>query len=115
VSLSKITGEATMKKLIFGVFALSAFTAHAGMKSAANYKFAGEIAYADFCKAVVTDDLSLLKRSIRSKVGEVAHSSKDVLRKLVAVDGMKCNNTDLLEFSKQREAKDVQAYLSEVL
>jgi hypothetical protein len=115
VKLSEITGEATMKKLILVVFALSAFAANAGMKSAANYKFAGEMAYADFCKAVVTDDLVLLKRSIRSKVGEVAHSSKDVLRKLVADDGMKCNNTDLLEFSKQREAKDVQAYLSEVL
>lgn len=104
-----------MKKLIFVVFTLSACVANAGMKSTANYKFAGEMDYADFCKAVVTDDLGLLKRSIRSKVGEVAHSSKDVLRKLVAADGMKCNNTDLLEFSKQREAKDVQAYLSEVL
>jgi hypothetical protein len=104
-----------MKKLVFMVFALSAFAANAEMKSAANYKFSGDIPYADFCKAVVTDDLSLLKRSVRSKVGEVASSTKDVLRKLVSESGMKCNDTDLLEFSKQREAKDVEAYLSEVL
>ncbi|MDP5030068.1 MAG: hypothetical protein NWQ54_07485 [Paraglaciecola sp.] len=104
-----------MKKLVFMVFALSAFAANAGMKGSEGYKFAGEIAYADFCKAVVTDDLNLLKRTIRSKVGEIAHSSNHVLRKLMSEDGMKCNNTDLLEFSKQREAKDVQAFLSRAL
>lgn len=104
-----------MKKLMFIVCVFSAFTANAGMKSAENYKFSGEISYANFCKAVVTDDLALLKRSVRNKVGEVASSPKDVLRKVVSVEGVKCNNTDLLEFSKQREAINVEAYLSEVL
>jgi len=44
-----------------------------------------KIGYADFCKAVVTDDLALLKRSIRRKVGEAGSSSKMYYAKLVAV------------------------------
>ena len=53
----------------------------------------------------------MLKRSLRGKVGQVAASSNDVLRKLVSADGMKCNGVDLIKFSEQREASQVSAYL----
>ena len=104
-----------MKKILICTLALAAFAANAKMESAKSFKFAGDKRYEDFCKAVVTDDVELLKRSIRSKVGEVASSSKDVLRKLISVDGMKCNDIDLVEFSKQREAQEVHAFFTQEL
>lgn len=102
-----------MKTLLMTALALSAFAANAHIESAAKYKFSGDISYASFCRAVVTDDVELLKRSIRHKVGTLASSSHDVLRKVVAEDGIKCNNTDIVEFSKQRQAKQVYAFFTQ--
>lgn len=102
-----------MKKLMVVVMALSSFAASANMKSVTAYRFAGDTEFASFCQAVVTDDVVLLKRSIRAKVGDVASSSKEVLRKLISAEGVKCNNTNLVDFSTQREAKEVHAFLSQ--
>ncbi|NCP65079.1 MAG: DUF3718 domain-containing protein [Paraglaciecola sp.] len=104
-----------MKIYLATLLAMSAFAAHAHMESTLSYKFKGDQAYSNFCKAVLTDDVDLLKRSIRSKVGDVATSRKEVLRKLISTDGMTCNDISLVEFSKQREAKEVYAYLTEAL
>lgn len=102
-----------MRKVLLVTLALSAFAANGHMKSDSAYRFAGDREYSGFCKAVVTDDVNMLKRSIKSKVGLVAASRKDVLRKLISDDGMKCNGIDLVTFSKQREASEVYAYLTE--
>ena len=104
-----------MKKILIVTLALSAFTASAHMKSEDVYRFAGDREYSGFCKAVVTDDVKMLKRSVTDKVGLVAGSRKDVLRKLLSIDGMRCNGIDLVEFSKQREASEVYAYLSKAI
>jgi hypothetical protein len=101
-----------MKKVLLVTLALSAFTASAHMKSEDAYRFAGDQEYSKFCKAVVTDDVKMLKRSVTDKVGLVAGSRKDVLQKLLSIDGMKCNGIDLIEFSKQRQASEVHAYLT---
>lgn len=102
-----------MKKvLLTSLFTLTAFTASAGMESSSKVRFSGDVEYSNFCKAVVNDDLDMLKRSVRSKVGFVAFSSKDVMRKVVSVDGVKCNGVDLIKFSEQRKASQVSAYLS---
>jgi hypothetical protein len=101
-----------MKKILIATLAMSAFTASAHMESESAYRFAGDRGYSSFCKAVVTDDLKMLKRSITNKVGLVAGNRKDVLRKILADDGMTCNGIDLIEFSKQREASEVNAYLT---
>ena len=101
-----------MKKVLLVTLALSAFGASAHMKSEDAYRFAGDREYSSFCKAVVTDDVKMLKRSVTNKVGLVAGSRKDVLQKLLSIDGMKCNGIDLVEFSKQREASEVHAYLT---
>ncbi|GAC24777.1 MAG: DUF3718 domain-containing protein [Alteromonadaceae bacterium] len=100
-----------MKKVLISLVALTAFNASAGMESSSKVRFAGDSEYSSFCKAVVNDDLGMLKRSLRSKVGQVAASSNDVLRKLVSAEGMKCNGVDLIQFSEQREASQVSAYL----
>jgi hypothetical protein len=102
-----------MKKVLIVILAMSAFAANAHMKSDDNYRFVGDREYSSFCEAVMTNDLDMLKRGIRSKVGLVASNRKDVLRKLLSIDGMKCNGIDLIKFSKQRKASEVYAYLTE--
>lgn len=101
------------KQLAIVGLTLLAFNISAAMKPAENFRFAGDLGFANFCQAVVTDDLSLLKRSIRSKVGDIAASPKEVLRKLISDEGMKCNDTNLIDFSKQREAQDIHAFLTQ--
>lgn len=85
----------------------------AGLKSETDIKFAGDAKYFGFCEAIIKNDLSLLKRNVTRKIGDVASSRKMVLRKLLSKDGVSCNGTDLISFSKQREATEVHAYLTE--
>lgn len=104
-----------MKYLIVPVLTLAAFTATAetGSKSGVSegYKLVGDMQFSSFCRAVLNDDLMLLKHSVARKVGSVASSRKDVLRKLISEDGMTCGGTGLVEFAKQRDATEVHAYL----
>lgn len=100
-----------MNKILVLLITATAFTTNAAME-ASKVRFTGDPQYANFCKAVVEDDLRLLKRSIMSKVGLVATSSQGVMRKLISVDGVKCNDLDLVKFAEQRKASHIQAYLT---
>jgi hypothetical protein len=91
---------------------LCSLNANAKLNSLDTVKYAGDLAYKNFCKAVVKDDVNMLKRSIREKIGLVANSSDAVLKKLTATDGMECNGVDLVSFSEQRKASQVYQYLS---
>lgn len=103
-----------MKSILPLAALLVAVNANAHLKTeTAEYRFAGDMEYSSFCKAVVENDLDLFKRTISNKVGTLAGSRKDVVRKLVSEDGMTCNGANLVEFSMQREASDVHAYLTE--
>jgi hypothetical protein len=102
-----------MKKLIALSMAFCALNASAKLgTSDAKTKYAGDLAYSNFCEAVVKDDVNMLKRSVRSKIGLVASTSQRVLKKLIAADGMACNGIDLVSFSEQRKASKVYNYLS---
>jgi hypothetical protein len=101
-----------MKKLIALSMALCALNASAKLGSPEKVKYAGDLAYKNFCKAVVKDDVNMLKRSVRSKVGLVADSKRAVLKILTAADGLECNGVDLISFSEQRKASKVYQYLS---
>lgn len=101
-----------MKKLITLSLALCAMNASAKLGSPDKVKYAGDLEFANFCEAVVKDDVNMLKQSIRSKIGVVGTNSHSVLRKLTATDGMSCNGVDLKSFSEQREASKVFNYLS---
>jgi hypothetical protein len=102
-----------MKKLIALSMALCALNASAKLGSSDDkVKYAGDLEYSNFCEAVVKDDVNMLKRNVRSKIGLVASSSEGVLRKLIAADGMSCNGVDLVAFSEQRKASQVFKYLS---
>lgn len=73
--------------------------------------FKGDKAFASFCRAVTEDNVRLIHNSFRNKVGVVAESRRDVYRKLLNTDNLSCNGKNLVEFSKEREASEVLAYL----
>lgn len=101
-----------MKKLIPIAMLVASGTVHASMKSE-QLRFAGDMDYSGFCKAVVDDDLRLLKVSVERKVGELSSTRKGVLRKLISETGMTCNGLDLVTFSQLRDAQQVYAYLTQ--
>ena len=79
-------------------------------KSEDKYRFEGDVQYASFCKAILTDDLSMLKSSIRQKVGYIGSNERSVVRILLSDHGVKCDGENLVEFSIQRDAPNVYAY-----
>lgn len=108
-----------MKKLIVLLapaltlaMALSVFNASAKMSSPDKVRYAGDLSYKNFCEAVVKDDVNMLKRSLRRKVGVVANSKHAVLKQLIAADGVQCNGFDLVSFSEKRKASKISTYLS---
>jgi hypothetical protein len=101
-----------MKKTLVILTMLWASAASAHLNKDLTYRFAGDIDYAGFCKAIVTNDVDMLKRNVKNKVGQLASRSEEVLRILISENGIKCNGIDLIEFSKQREANEVYAYLT---
>ena len=102
-----------MKILMLTLMACVAVNAQAGLKADSEFRFIGDTHYSNFCKAVLMDDVSLLKRSLTQKVGELASSRRSVLRMILSESGMRCDGADLIEFSKQREATEVYAYLTD--
>jgi hypothetical protein len=100
-------------KIVIGILLLGlAVNASAKMSGGEKFAFRGDLQYSGFCKAIVSDNLSLLKRTMSRKVGELGASRKDVLRKLVSQDGMTCNGVNLIKFSQLRDATEVYAYLT---
>ena len=102
-----------MKSLLITTMLLASFTVSAHLGDEDKIRYAGDLQYSGFCRAIVTDDVSLLKRSVGNKIGEVASNRRGVLAKLISDNGMKCNGKDLIKFSQQRGAKDVYAYLTQ--
>jgi hypothetical protein len=96
------------------VISMAIFTLNANAKlgSQINVKYAGDLSYKKFCEAVVKDDVNMLKRSVRDKIGLLASSSQGVLKKLISSNGMECNGVDLMSFSEQRKSSQVYKYLS---
>jgi hypothetical protein len=104
-----------MKKLIaLSAISIAFFALNASAKLGSQDKvqYAGDLGYKKFCEAVVKDDVYMLKRSVRNKIGLIASSSEAVLKILTASDGMQCNGVDLVSFSEQRRASQVYQYLS---
>jgi hypothetical protein len=107
--MKKIIALSTLSAISMAFFALNA---SAKLGSVNKVQYAGDLEYKNFCEAVVKDDVNMLKRSVRNKVGLVASSSQAVLKKLTASNGMACNGVDLVSFSEQRNASQVYQYLS---
>ncbi len=60
-------------------------------------RFVGETQFAGFCKAVINDDVRVLRSSLSRNVGRI---------------GATCNGSSLIEFSVERHADAVHEYLT---
>lgn len=75
-------------------------------------RFVGETQFAGFCKAVINDDIKVLRSSLSRNVGRIGASQREVLRMVTAEEGLTCNGSSLIEFSVERDATAVLEYLT---
>lgn len=101
-------------KNVIKVIAAVALVASSAVQAASTkpVRFEGDVRFASFCKAVVLDDVRILRSSLARNVGRIGGSQREVLRLVTAEDGLTCNGTSLVEFSRQREANAVYQYLT---
>ena len=76
-----------------------------------NVKYTGDMKYAGFCKAVLENSVDGLRLVANRSVGEVAASRRGVIRAVTADNGVTCNGKSLIEFSIEKNAGDVHAFL----
>lgn len=76
-----------------------------------NVKYTGDMKYAGFCKAVVENSVDGLRLVANRSVGDVAASRRGVIRAVTADNGVTCNGKSLIEFSIEKNAGDVHAFL----
>ena len=97
--------------LATSLLVVAASSAHAA-GSVKQARYVGDVAFANFCKAAVMDDVRILRSSISRQVGRIGVSEKQVVRLVTADNGLTCNGESLLNFSKQRDAKEVYSFLT---
>ena len=97
--------------LLATVLATSASTAMADV-TAEGVRFTGDTEFAGFCKAVVKDDVRLLRSAVARNVGLIGSSQREVLRVINAEGGVTCNGVSLVEFSETRAASSVYQFLT---
>ncbi|MDF2180108.1 DUF3718 domain-containing protein [Aliiglaciecola sp. CAU 1673] len=76
-------------------------------------QYIGDLSFADFCQAVVEDDVLLLRRALSRMVGNIGLTESHVLKRIVAEPSVECNGLNLIEFSKKRGATDVYAFIQQ--
>lgn len=103
-----------MKKVILATVlsATVSISANAAMEKQGNFKFVGDTQYASFCKAVLNDNVKLFKRSLNRFVGPLGTNRKIVLERVLDDNNVQCAGQGIVEFSQQRNASKVAAYLS---
>ena len=75
-------------------------------------RFVGETQFAGFCKAIINDDIKVLRSSLSRNVGRIGASQREVLRMVTSEEGLTCNGSSLIEFSVERDANAVYEYLT---
>ena len=80
----------------------------------AKYKFVGDKNFASFCKAALTNNVELFKRSVRSQVGIIATSTSAVMDLVLDSNNVTCAGQGLKEFSGSRQATDIVNYIGNV-
>ena len=106
-----------MMKLIASLSLCLSASASAALStdnSVEKYRFIGDLKYANYCKAILTDDVSMMKKSIRRSVGDIAGNEKRVLRILLSDNGVKCDGESIVEFSVNRKASNIYSYISKI-
>lgn len=100
-----------MKSLIVPILTAASFGVSAHEPFDKELVFVGNTQFASFCKAVVEDDVSLMRRSFSKKVGVLATSKEGVYELLLEAENLACNGKGIIEFSKERNAEQVLSYL----
>ncbi|WP_414830695.1 DUF3718 domain-containing protein [Alteromonas sp. H39] len=75
-------------------------------------RFVGDTQFSGFCKAIVMDDIKVLRANLSRNVGRIGASQREVLRMVTAEDGLTCNGETLIDFSMKRDANAVYEYLT---
>ena len=75
-------------------------------------RFVGDTQFAGFCKAIVLDDVKVLRSSLSRNVGRIGASQREVLRLVTSEDGLTCNGISLIDFAVERDASAVREYLT---
>ena len=75
-------------------------------------RFVGETQFAGFCKAIINDDIKVLRSSLSRNVGRIGASQREVLRLVTSEEGLTCNGSSLIECSVERHADAVHEYLT---
>ncbi len=102
-------------KLVKAALVTATFAFTISANAAAPHKqvrFVGETQFAGFCKAVVNDDIKVLRASLSRNVGRIGASHREVLRTVTSEEGLTCNGSSLIEFSVERDANAVHEYLT---
>jgi hypothetical protein len=76
------------------------------------YSFIGDTQYAGFCKAALTNDVKLFKRTVRAQIGSLASNYRGVLELVLDENNVQCSGLGLSEFSKKRNATKVVEFIA---
>ncbi|WJG10071.1 hypothetical protein [Aliiglaciecola sp. LCG003] len=103
-----------MKKLAIATLFAStlSFAASAATVSTENVKYTGDMEFASFCKAVVNNDIQLFKVSLNRFIGELGSSRKRVLDRVLEADTITCSGKNLVEFTQERNATQIDTFIS---
>jgi hypothetical protein len=76
--------------------------------------FAGDVNSYKFCKAVLTDDVMMLKRALNVKADRIAPNAnrRAVLKEVTTERGVLCNEQNLVEFARNQGASNVYEYIN---
>lgn len=75
-------------------------------------RFVGETQFAGFCKAIINDDIRVLRSNLSRNVGRIGASQREVLRLVTSEEGLTCNGSSLIEFSVERDADSIYEFLT---
>ena len=76
------------------------------------FSFIDDTQYTSFCKAVITNNVNLFKRAVRTQIGFLATNRKDVLEIVLDTNNVQCAGVGIVEFSEQRNATEVVEFIS---
>lgn len=102
----------TLTKSLILALGLTATAVSATETAPKQVRFTGDTQFASFCKAIVMDDVKVLRSSVARNVGRIGASQREVLRLITADGGLTCNGTSLIDFSIERDASAVREYLT---
>ena len=80
--------------------------------AANKYSFVGDMRYAGFCKAAITNDVKLFKRAVRTQIGSLASSGEAVLDIVLDAKNVQCAGLGISEFSEKRNATDIVKFIA---